>query len=135
MPKTRMQDHRNEQRMKTKRNKCAACRKRITGGSAYLSFGAVIDLFILKKKKLTDGIMEGFCHVGYHGADTDMRDSADYSVAENVIGGQMDIDFCSLDCLRKWFCGIVDYLERESKRDAASFSVRGKQKGVRESAG
>ena len=100
--------------MTTQRAKCALCSKRISGGSAYFSFGAVIDLLFLKRRRLSDTLMEGFCHIGYHGVDPDMKDSADYCVAAGIRGGQLDIDFCSLRCLRKWFCDIVDFLERES---------------------
>lgn len=95
-------------------SECPVCSNGITGGSVYFSFGAVIDAFVMEEKNLNDSEIEGFCHFGYHGVDSEMSDSSDYCVAENVEGGQLDIYFCSLDCLRKWFCSIVDYLEQES---------------------
>lgn len=94
--------------------KCAVCTKHISGGSAYFSFGAVVDLLILRKNRLTETVIEGFCHIGYHGSRFDMSDSANYCVAEDVKGGQLDIQFCSLVCLRRWFNDIVDYLESQS---------------------
>jgi hypothetical protein len=97
----------------TKNSECPVCSSRISGGSAYFSFGAVIDLLVLKRKKLSDAMMEGFCDIGYHGADSDMTDSANYSVANGIKGGQLDIHFCSLACLKKWFCDIVDHLESQ----------------------
>jgi hypothetical protein len=97
-----------------KHSKCPVCSKRVSNGNAYFTFGAVIDLLYLKKKKLSDTMMEGFCHLGYHGVDPDMKDSADYTVGQGIKGGQSDIYFCSLGCLRKWLCDIVDYLERKS---------------------
>ena len=97
----------------TKHTKCPVCSNRISGGSAYFSFGAIIDLLVLKEKKLSDTMMEGFCHIGYHGVDTGVTDSADYCVADGIEGGQLDICFCSLACLRKWLCDIVDYVEHQ----------------------
>jgi hypothetical protein len=104
----------------TKRVKCQVCSKRISGGFAYFSFGAVIDLFVLKKKKLSDTMMEGFCHMGYHGTDSSVTDSANYCVADGIKGGQLDIHFCSLACLKKWFCDIVDDLESQLVRRKGS---------------
>ena len=100
------------------RDKCRICSKQISGGSAYFSFGAVIDLLVLDKIGLSDTMLEGFCNIGYHGVDTNMTDSANYCVADGIKGGQMDIPFCSLSCLKKWFLDIVDYLERESEQKA-----------------
>ena len=97
-----------------RRAKCPVCSKQISGGFAYFSFGAVIDLLVLQKKGLNDTIMEAFCDVGYHGSDPEVTDSANYCVADSVKGGQVDLYFCSLACLRNWFCGIVDDLERQT---------------------
>lgn len=99
-----------------KRAKCPVCSKRISGGVAYFSFGAVIDLLVLEKKKLSDTMMEAFCDIGYHGADSSVTDSANYSVADGIKGGQLDIHFCSLACLKNWFCDIVDDLESQLGR-------------------
>jgi hypothetical protein len=65
--------------------------------------------------------MEVFCDIGYHGADTDMSDSANYCVADGVKGGQVDLCFCSLACMRKWFSAIIDSLESQ----IVSNSLRG----------
>jgi hypothetical protein len=100
----------------TKSDECPVCSGTITDGVAYFCFGAVIDCLVMEEKNLDDTEIEGFCNIGYHGADSEMRDSADFCVAENVRGGQQEISFCSLDCLRQWFCGIVDYLEQELSR-------------------
>ena len=100
----------------TESGECPVCCARIAGGCAYFSFGAVVDVLTMQRTHLADRDIEGFCHVGYHGVDPEMSDSADYCVAEGIVGGQQDICFCSLDCLRKWFSRIVDYLEQESRR-------------------
>jgi hypothetical protein len=42
-----------------------------------------------------------------------MIDSVNYNVVKDSIGGQQDFLFCSLDCLRRWFCGIIDKLESD----------------------
>jgi hypothetical protein len=92
---------------------CHFCGKTIRGGFAGFSFGAVADTDLLEKHKLTDEILDGFCYVHFHGSDPEMLDSACYMIAKDVPGGQQDIDFCSLTCLRSWLCGIVDKLESD----------------------
>jgi len=92
---------------------CPVCFRRIEGGFAGFSFGAVVDLFVLKDAGLSDDVLEGFCWVFYHGVDPNMSDSVDYPIADGVPGGQMDIEFCSLACLKKWFCDIVDVLQAQ----------------------
>lgn len=100
---------------------CPVCSKQIVDGVAYFSFGASADLCLLERKGLTDAILGGFCHIGYHGADPEVRDSVDYCVARDIEGGQMDISFCSLGCLREWFRGILDNLECELAKKRAAF--------------
>jgi len=117
MKKKDVQNQRDAGPRKTKCVECQVCSSRISGGVAYFEFGALIDLLVLEEKGLSYTEMEGFCHIGYHeahGADSDMSGSADYCVGDLIKGGQMEISFCSLACLRKWFSDIVDYLERES---------------------
>jgi hypothetical protein len=97
--------------MKIKNTKCHLCSKTIRASVTYFSFGAYIDQLSLKKKNMSNKIMEGYCNIGYHGKKSDMSDCANYSVANGIKGGQEDICFCSLSCLRKWFNKIVDYLE------------------------
>lgn len=99
--------------MRKKSAKCPVCGRPIQGGEAYFSFGAVIDLSVLQRKKLNDDVMEGYCHIGYHGSDPNMLDSANHSVANDVPGGQMDISFCSLVCLKRWFCNIIRKLQQQ----------------------
>jgi len=98
--------------MSAKRDTCPVCSTPLSHGFAYLSFGAVRDI-LLRQRRLDDDDMEGFCHIGYHGVRSDMTDSMDYCVAKDIKGGQLDIQFCSLKCLKNWFCGIVDVLESE----------------------
>lgn len=95
---------------------CPVCGKPITEGVAYFSFGAVVDLLLLDEMKLSEDVLEGFCRVGYHGADVEVRDSVDYCIGDSIKGGQLDISFCSLACIRTWFCHILDELERELEK-------------------
>ena len=52
-----------------------------------------------------------FLNVGFHGVNPDMSDSADIEIVNDLPGGQFDLSFCSLACLRSWFIGLVDQLE------------------------
>jgi len=95
--------------------KCHYCSEAIVRGVAYVSFGATIDLLELERVGLADNEMEAFCSVGYHGTRSDVADSADYCVADAVPGGQLDLSFCSLRCLRLWGCGVFEYLKQEMR--------------------
>lgn len=75
---------------------CPVCFKPIAGGFAYFSFGAVVDLFVLEKAGLRDDLLEGFCHVGYHGTDPEMKDSAGYAIADGIPGGNWISSFVRL---------------------------------------
>jgi hypothetical protein len=101
-------------------NQCPVCSNPIRDGVAYFSFGAVVDLFLLEEKGVSDDELEGFCHIGYHGARSDMSDSVGYCIARDVKGGQLDISFCSLACVKKWFCGIIDGLESQLRSQSAA---------------
>ena len=57
-----------------------------------------------------DNRQRAFLNVGFHGVNPDMSDSADMEVVYDLPGGQFDLSFCSLACLRSWFLGIVDHL-------------------------
>ena len=39
-----------------------------------------------------------------------MSDGADVQVVKNLPGGQFDLSFCSLECLKSWFVQIVGKL-------------------------
>jgi hypothetical protein len=97
---------------------CPGCAVRIEGPFAYFIFGSVVELTLLEEKGLDDNILEGFCHLGYHGSKSDMSDSADFAVAESAVRGQMDVHFCSIACMKKWFCDIADFLETQLANNA-----------------
>ena len=99
--------------MPTSRDTCPVCSKQIDCGVAYFCFGALIDSCVLDSSGLADTDIEGYCHIGYHGSDPEMTDSVDYCIGRGIEGGQMYISFCSLRCVRRWFCNIVDRLEQE----------------------
>ena len=98
---------------KRRKHKCAMCGKSISGGFAYFYCGAIVDQFLLKRKNLNASVIEAFCNVGYHGALSDMSDSADYCIADSAPGGQIERFFCSVSCVRGWFDSICDTLEKE----------------------
>jgi hypothetical protein len=50
-------------------------------------------------------------HLGFHGIAPDMRDSADIQVVADLHGGQFDLSWCSVACMRAWLSELVDYIE------------------------
>ena len=81
------------------------------GAVVYLMGGAVIDSNTTEDLGLHDQDIKGFLHIGYHG-NPDVI-SADVKVVRDSSGGQFDLNFCSLECLRHWFLEVVQYLESE----------------------
>ena len=93
---------------------CLYCAGPITNGVAYLSSGALyFDESRLNSihDEMHDDRHRAFMHVGYHGKDPDMSDSADTEVVSDLPGGQFDLSFCSLTCMKSWFDGIVTKLQ------------------------
>jgi hypothetical protein len=93
---------------------CPVCRVALKKGDqvAYLSSGA-----ILLSKDRQNGIctkrLEAFLHVGVHGSDSDMRGSADISVVKDLEGGQFDLQWCSVKCMREWWLDLFQKLEQQ----------------------
>lgn len=41
-----------------------------------------------------------------------MRDSADVEVVAELCGGQFDLQWCSVGCMRKWLMDLLGQVER-----------------------
>jgi hypothetical protein len=55
--------------------------------------------------------LKAFMHVGFHGKDSGMRDSGGVTVVDHVSGGQFDLRWCSIGCMRKWLMELLDNVE------------------------
>lgn len=56
--------------------------------------------------------MEGFITLFYHASSQHHDSSASLIVATDVVGGQVDLDFCSTECLRAFFDSITEEMQR-----------------------
>ena len=92
---------------------CLHCTGPITVGVAYISAGALL-LDESFENSLHDRHLLTFMNVGWHGRRADMSDSSDVEVVNDIPGGQFDLSFCSLNCLRIWFSEIVDKLDSDA---------------------
>lgn len=61
--------------------------------------------------------LKGFLHFGFHGKDSEMRDSGDVNIADNVPDGQFDLQWCSIACMRAWLMQVLDELEASIGRE------------------
>lgn len=90
---------------------CPNCGRDFSGGIAYIMGGAS-----LLSKDHQDGHeserLQGFLNIGFHGIDPGMQDSTDAMLVDNVIGGQFDLNWCSIACMRSWLNRLLDQLER-----------------------
>ncbi len=48
-----------------------------------------------------------------------MRDSADIRVVRDLKGGQFDLQWCSIKCMRSWFLEVFDQLEKKVGENVA----------------
>lgn len=80
-------------------------------GMVYLSAGAAYE--IAADEDRAGPMLEAFFHIGYHGTAVDCSDSADICIVEDLKGGQFDINFCSIQCLEKFFLNIVNALQKK----------------------
>ncbi len=53
----------------------------------------------------------GFLEIGFDGSDPDLRDSAGVTIVSELSGGQFDLNWCSVYCLRVWLLGLLDRVE------------------------
>ena len=89
---------------------CPVCGVRFTHGLAYLSAGARL-LSQDEQDSIESNNLRAFLHIGIHGRDPEMRDSADIRVVRDLKGGQFDLQWCSIKCMREWFLGVFRELE------------------------
>lgn len=87
---------------------CPVCGSAFHSGFAYLSAGA-LHLSADGRESLNSDRDQAFLHFGFHGRNIEMRDSTDVSVVSELQGGQFDLQWCSVDCMRT---GLVELLRR-----------------------
>ena len=92
---------------------CLGCGGPIKDGVAYVSAGALLLDDSQDNSIHDDDRHQAFMNVGFHGKQSNMSDSADIEVVNNFPGGQFDLSFCSLACLKSWFVEIVDKLQSD----------------------
>jgi hypothetical protein len=100
---------------------CPVCGNDLTRGFAYLSAGALL-LTPDGQDSLHPDRLQAFLHVGVHGRDPDMDDSADIAVVADLHGGQFDLQSCSITCMRKWLLELLDEIESATRSQGATHS-------------
>ncbi len=91
-------------------NGCVYCSGALVGTVVYVSGGAML-LTRDRTESVVSKRLSGFLNIGMHGTDPNMLDSKDIEIVREVIGGQFDLAFCGLSCLRAWFQAVTEQLE------------------------
>ncbi len=99
--------------------RCPVCGGDFSQGLAYLSAGA-LHLTADGRNSIEPDRLQAFLHVGTHGRDSDMRDSSDIEVVADLHGGQFDLQWCSVACMRKWLLELLDEVESAAGNQAAT---------------
>lgn len=71
--------------------RCPTCGGDFSQGVAYLSAGALLLSPDGQNSSATDRL-QAFLHIGFHGRDSDMKDSSDVLIVEDLQGGQFDLN-------------------------------------------
>ena len=95
--------------------RCPVCGSAFLKGLAYLSAGALL-LSEDGQDSLHSERLQGFLNIGFHGSDSEMRDSSDVTVVDHIHGGQFDLQWCSVGCMRTWLLGLLAEVERRAQQ-------------------
>jgi hypothetical protein len=106
--------------------RCPVCGQGFTRGLAYLSAGALL-LSPDGQDSIHIDRLQAFLNVGVHGADSAMRDSSDIEVVADLHGGQFDLQWCSIACMRQWLNLLLDQVESAARKSAESADQIGPQ--------
>lgn len=93
---------------------CPMCGSDFKEGVAYISGGALLMSPDGMDSIHTDRL-EGFLHLGFHGKDSAMRDSASLMIVDDIAGGQYDLQWCSVRCMRSALNQLLDEIELSIK--------------------
>jgi hypothetical protein len=55
--------------------------------------------------------LQAFLHFGFHGPDAAMQGSSDVDVVADLEGGQFDLQWCSVRCMREWLLRLLREVE------------------------
>ena len=92
--------------------RCPVCGGAFSRGFAYLSGGALQLSADGQDSVHSDpDRLQAFLHVGFHGRDSDMRDAANVSIVADLHGGQFDLQWCSVRCMREWLLELLREVE------------------------
>lgn len=89
-------------------HRCPVCGNGFSDGVAYLSGGALL-LSDDGQDSVDSDKLQAYLHVGIHGTDSEMRDSADIPIVMDLHGGQFYLAWCSVACMRN---GLLDALNK-----------------------
>lgn len=96
--------------------RCPSCDSDFSDGVAYLSGGGLL-LSKDGQNSLHLDRLKGFLHVGFHGKSQEARDCGDLMLVDHVSGGQFDLSWCSIRCMRASLMQLLDQLEASIGRD------------------
>lgn len=95
--------------------RCPVCGRDFREGIAYLSAGALL-LSADGQDSISTNRLRAFLHIGFHGSDTEMRDSSDVPVVEDLAEGQFDLNWCSVSCMREWLLRLLREVELRAQQ-------------------
>ena len=99
--------------------RCPVCQSEFKNGVAYLSAGALL-LDKDRQNSIETDRLTAFLHIGFHGRESDMSDSSDEILVDELHGGQFDLQWCSIKCMREWLLKLLLEIESTIEKSGAS---------------
>jgi hypothetical protein len=94
-------------------SRCPRCGHNFSQGFAYLSAGALL-LSPDGQDSIETDRLRAFLHIGFHGKDSSMADSSGVSPIVDLHGGQFDLQWCSVRCMRESVLDVLERIEAEA---------------------
>ena len=100
---------------------CLYCGENLIDGAAYIAGGACVDYTLEDEGREigqdVEDILSGYLSIGFHPNPDDCAVS--FTIVDDEEGGQFEIAFCSLKCLKKYLVEKIDKLEKEYRDKVA----------------
>lgn len=84
-------------------------------GFAYFSLGSVLNQSV-KNDVNYDDTQFAFFDVGFHSPNPEMIGSGNVSIVNDLVGGQFTVQFCSINCLHRFFEIVIEELHASVSR-------------------
>ena len=92
--------------------RCPKCGEEFQNGFASISGGAIC-ISDDGKASIHSDRLQGFLNIGFPVSYSSMNASDDVLVVDDAVGGQFDLQWCSIKCMREWLNDLINTIETQ----------------------